>query len=359
MILRWSNQEWATVHVLLDTGCSVPLISNTLADEKDIPTIDHASSIDIRNFSGEIVKGAGERYTLPLTLQYRKHYTQEVFEVAPLEPGVDIFLPFWWVAKHVPQGAWDSEELRFTSRYCLAECTKAAASAFPLDFDEGVLTDPAARLIGYVSAVEDNSSSLRNVPPEFQQFIGIMEKKAADALPAHAPYDMKIELKEGENAPWCPIYPLSELELETLREWLKEMMKTGKIRRSTSPAGSPILFVPKPNGRGLRLCVDYRGINRVTIPNRYPLPLMQELQDRTQGAQFFTKMDLKNGFHLIRIREGDEWKTAFRTRYGLYEFMVMPFGLTNAPATFQDMMNHIFRDMIDLGLLVYMDDLLA
>jgi hypothetical protein len=90
---------------------------------------------------------------------------------------------------------------------------------------------------------------------------------------------MKIELKEGESPPWGPIYPLSELELETLREWLKEMMKTEKIRRSTSPAGSPNLFVPKPNGRGLRLCVDNRGINRVMIPNRYPLPLMQELQD--------------------------------------------------------------------------------
>jgi hypothetical protein len=125
---------------------------------------------------------------------------------------------------------------------------------------------------------------------------------------------MKIELKEGESAPWGPIYPLSELELETLREWLKEMMRTGKIHRSTSPAGSPILFVSKPNGRGLRLCVDYRGINRVTIPNRYPLSLIQELQDRTQGAQFFTKMDLKN---------------------------------------------HVFHDMIDLGLLVYMDDLLV
>jgi hypothetical protein len=95
----------------------------------------------------------------------------------------------------------------------------------------------------------------------------------------------------------------------------------------------------------------------VTVPNCYPLPLMQKLQDRTQGAQFCTKMDLKNRFHLIRIREGDEWKTGFCTRYGLYEFMVMPFGLTNAPATFQDMMNHVFRDIIDLGLLVYMDDL--
>jgi len=136
------------------------------------------------------------------------------------------------------------------------------------------------------------------------------------------------------------------------------MLRTGKIRRSTSPAGSPILFVPKPNRKGLRLYVDYRALNRITFPNRYPLPLMQELQDRVQGAKWFTKLDLKNGFNLILIREGDEWKTAFRTRYGLYEFQVMPFGLTNAPSTFQDLMNHVFSDMIDLGLLVYMDDFL-
>jgi len=85
---------------------------------------------------------------------------------------------------------------------------------------------------------------------------------------------------------------------------------------------------------------------------------MDELQDRTQGAQWFTKIDLKNGYHLVLKCEGDEWKTAFRTRYGLYEFLVMPFGLTNAPATFQDMIHHIFRDMIDLGLVAYIDDLL-
>jgi hypothetical protein len=155
------------------------------------------------------------------------------------------------------------------------------------------------------------------------------------------------------------MYPLSENELEVLREWIKEMLKNGKIQHSTSSAGAPILFVPKPGGRGLQLCVDYRGINRITIPNRYPLPLMQELQDRVRGAQYFTKMDLKSSFALIRIRQGDEWKTAFRTRYGLYEFNIMPFGLTNAHATFQDMMNHVFSDMIDLGLLVYMDDLLV
>jgi len=186
-----------------------------------------------------------------------------------------------------------------------------------------------------------------------------MGKEAADALPDHRPYDCKIDLQEGSTAPWGPIYPLSEEELRTLREWLTEMEKMGKIKHSTSPASSPILFVPKPHGRGLHLCVDYRALNRITIPNRYPLPLMQELQDRVRAAQWFTKMNLKNGFHLIRIREGDEWKTAFRTRYGLFEFQVMPFGLTNAPSTFQDMMTHIISDMLEVEMLAYMDDILV
>jgi len=200
---------------------------------------------------------------------------------------------------------------------------------------------------------------MSKVPIKFRHYLGIMGKEAADALPEHRPYDCKIDLKEGTTAPWGPICPLSEEELRTLREWLKEMEKTGKIKRSTSPAGSPILFVPKPNGRGLWLCVDYRRLNAVTIPNRYALPLMQELQDRVRGAQWFTKMDLKNGFNLIQIREGDEWKTPFRTRYGLFEFQVMPFGLTNVPSTFQDMMNHVLSDMLDVGILAYMDDILV
>ena len=220
--------------------------------------------------------------------------------------------------------------------------------------------DPTAQTIGYVSAIDDEETDiLSRVPRKFRKHWAIMGKKAAEMLPQHRSYDCRIDIKEGEMVPWGPLYPLSEIELETLRDWLKEMLRTGKIRRSTSPAGSPILFVPKPKGRGLRLWVDYRVLNRITIPNRYPLPLMQELQDRVQGAQWFTKMDLKNGFNLIRIREGDEWKTAFRTPYGLYEFQVMPFGLTNAPSTFQDMMNHIFSDMIDLGLLANMDDILV
>jgi len=274
-----------------------------------------------------------------------------------MEKGIDIFLSFSWVEDHPPQGTWSTEEIRFNSPGCLKKCTQYEMAEFSLSWDESILSDPTARIVGHVSVVNDDP--LGHVPMEFRQYLGIMGREAADALPEHRPYDCKIELKDRTTAPWGPIYPLSEVELQTLREWLKEMEKTGKIRRSTSSAGSPILFVPKPNGRGLRLCVDYRGLNVITIPNRYPLSLMQELQDRVQGAQWFTKMDLKNGFNLIRIQEGDEWKTAFRTRYGLYEFQVMPFGLTNAPSTFQDMMNHVLSDILDVGVLAYTDDILV
>jgi hypothetical protein len=154
------------------------------------------------------------------------------------------------------------------------------------------------------------------------------------------------------------MYPLNETELQALRDYLKEMLELGKIRPSKSPAAAPIIFVPKAHGRGLRLCVDYRGLNKVTITNRYPLPIMSELQDRVRGAKIFTKIDLKNGYNLIRIKPRDKWKTVFKTRYGLYEYTVMPFGLSNAPATFQNMMNHIFRDLLDLGLIVCLDDIL-
>ena len=136
------------------------------------------------------------------------------------------------------------------------------------------------------------------------------------------------------------------------------MLASGKIRSRKSPAGAPIILVPKKEGRGLRLCVDYRGLNKVTILNRYPLPLMNELRDCVGGSTIFTKLDLKSGYNLIQIKEGDEWKTAVHTRHGYFEYLVMPFGLANVPATFQNMMNEIFKDMIDLGVVIYFDDIL-
>src|SRR5436853_5838943 len=135
------------------------------------------------------------------------------------------------------------------------------------------------------------------------------------------------------------------------------MLEQGKITPSKSPAGAPILFVPKKNGK-LRLSVDYRGLNNVTGKNKYPLPLMDPLREQVKGATIFTKLDLRDKYYLIHIREGDEWKTAFRTQYSQFEYKVMPFGLCNAPATFQGMMNEVLREFLDQGVVVYLDDVL-
>ena len=134
-------------------------------------------------------------------------------------------------------------------------------------------------------------------------------------------------------------------------------MANGFIQHSRSPAGAPIFFVKKKDG-SLRLVVDYRGLNKVTIRNRYALPLISSLLERLSGAKYFTKLDLRGAYNLVRIRRGDEWKTAFRTRYGHFEYTVMPFGLTNAPAVFQHMANDIFRDFLDIFVIVYLDDIL-
>jgi len=182
-----------------------------------------------------------------MQLQHRGHFSREVFEVCPMDSEVDIFLPYDWIVQHPPQGQWDSPVMRFNSPNCRTKCTKSETADFSLTWDEDVCLDATARVIGHVSGV-GTEDPLGKVPAEFHQYLGVMSKEFADALPEHRSYDCKIDLKEGSTAPWGPIYPLSETELQTLREWLKEMEKTGKIRRSTSPAGSPILFVPKPNG---------------------------------------------------------------------------------------------------------------
>ena len=196
-----------------------------------------------------------------------------------------------------------------------------------------------------------------SIPEKYKDYAEVFCKREADKLPQHRPYDMKIDLLADQQPPWLPIYNLSELELKTLREYLDEMLAKGFIQPSKSPAGAPILFVKKKDG-SLRLCVDYRRLNQISVKNRYPLPLINELLDRLGQSTIFTKLDLRGAYNLVRIHPGDEWKTAFRTRYGHFEYLVMPFGLTNAPATFQHLMNDIFHDLLDHFVVIYLDDIL-
>ena len=193
---------------------------------------------------------------------------------------------------------------------------------------------------------------------EYSDFADVFFPDLASELSKHTRINNHaIELVEGQQPPYGPIYSLEPVELETLKAYIETNLANRFIRRSKSPAGAPILFDRKSNG-SLRLCVDYRGLNNLTIKNQYPWLLIGESLDRLGRAKQFTQLDLTSAYHQMRIREGDEWKIAFRTRYGHFDYQVMPFGLTNAPASFQRYINKILAKKLDIFIMVYLDDIL-
>lgn len=198
------------------------------------------------------------------------------------------------------------------------------------------------------------------VPAKYSDFEDVFTfKEDSSALPPFRPgIDLKIETTAGKEPPWGPMYSMSAEERASVVEYVEDKLAKGHIRRSKSPAGAPVLFTKRKTG-ALRFCVDYRGLNAITKRNSFPLPLPDDLLDRTAGCKIFSVIDLKNAFNLVRIAEGDEWKTAFRTHMGLFEMTVMPFGLTNAPANFQFFIQRVLSDLIDIKCVVYLDDILV
>ncbi|UTT94881.1 hypothetical protein NDA17_001580 [Ustilago hordei] len=203
----------------------------------------------------------------------------------------------------------------------------------------------------------DKVVTAADIPKPYQHLRDVFDEVEADKLPHHTEHDLHLELIEGGKPPQGPLYLKGPKEMSELRRYLDENLEKGFIRPSKSPARSPVLFVPKKDG-GLRLCVDYRGLNEITVKNRAPLPLIEEQLFLLRKARIYTKLDLRAAYNLIRIAKGDEWKTAFGTQLGLYEYLVMPFGLANAPAHFQSFINDIFRDIIGIYVVVYLDDFL-
>jgi len=196
------------------------------------------------------------------------------------------------------------------------------------------------------------------IPEQYHEFLPLFNKVLADRLPPHRPgIDHEVRLQDGETPTWGPLYSMSRAELIVLKEWLEENMSKGFIRQSSSPFAAPVLFEKKPGG-GLRFCIDYRDINSKTIKNRYPLPLIKETLNLLGKARIYTKLDVRGAYNLLRVKEGDEHKLAFRTRYGLYEPTVMQFGTTNAPADFQGYINNAIREALDDFASAYLDEVL-
>ncbi|GJX11418.1 putative reverse transcriptase domain-containing protein [Tanacetum coccineum] len=176
-------------------------------------------------------------------------------------------------------------------------------------------------------------------------------------LPPVRQVEFQIDLIPGAAPVARAPYRLAPSEMQELSDQLQELADRGFIRPSTSPWGAPVLFVKKKDG-SFRMCIDYRELNKLTVKNRYPLPRIDDLFDQLQGSSVYSKIDLRSGYHQLRVRDEDIPKTAFRTRYRHYEFQVMPFGLTNAPAVFMDLMNRVCKPYLDKFVIVFIDDIL-
>ena len=212
---------------------------------------------------------------------------------------------------------------------------------------------------GYLAHVVDTRSSevrLEDVTV-VRDFLDVFPDDLP-GLPPEREIDFPIDLVPGIAPISLPPYRMAPAELKELKTQLQELVDRGFIRPSISPWGAPVLFVKKKDDTW-RLCIDYRQLNKVTIRNKYPLPRIDDLFDQLQGARVFSKINLRSGYHQLRIRESDIPNTAFRTRYGHYEFLVMFFRLTNAPAAFMDLMNHVFRLYLDRFVIVFIDDILV
>jgi hypothetical protein len=313
--------------------------------------------------------------TTPLPLRFGEHYEEVTLDVVPMARHT-VVLGIPWLRRHNPSIDWRKGVLRFERCRCVTDIqpiqeqsclmdetrptqerndqpTERSNKRSPTSTDTDLgKSDPKVRRTGGTNAPPE-------IPKEYQRWARLFqEEDGAEALPIHRPWDHKIPLEPGAKIPFGPLYALSEKELKAQDEWLRKLLRKQWIRKSTSPAASPFMFVPKKGTDKLRGVVDFRRLNDATIKNRYPLPNIAESQDRLSGAKWFTKIDLRDAFYGIRIAKGEEWKTAFRTRYGLYEFQVMPMGLTNAPASCQDLVNETLRDLLDITVIAYVDDIL-
>ena len=280
--------------------------------------------------------------------------------VMPLE-GFEVILGMDWLSRH---RAWldcargrvffEDDHRGVLAYYGIKP--SVSATFVTLMRAERALVDGEVYLVSLTYIGEETGKELRMEDiPVVQEFEDVFRALTELPPPRSNPFTINLELSAAPIAK-AP-YRMAPAELAELKKQLEDLLDKGFIRPSSSPWGAPVLFVKKKDG-SMRLCIDYRGINNVTIKDKYPLPRIDELLDQLRGASLFSKIDLASGYHQIPIAENDVMKTAFNTRYGQFEFVVMPFGLTNAPAVFMRLMNEVFHDYLDKFVIVFIDDIL-
>jgi hypothetical protein len=414
------TMEEASTEAMVDTGATGDFIDQDFVSQAKLPTRKLSQPVPVYNVDGTPNEAGSIREVVDVVMVYKGHSERILLAVTRLGKQ-SMILGISWLDKHNPEIDFRTGTVKMTRclpRCCIGchterkeerntrkrdaqrinACRTGPLPAFVEDIDDeedepevnlpdaepGCLPDepleegdriwaaglfPEAEHIHATSTVSQrlaegfkrNSAPVdhdEHLPPYLQDFHSVFSKESFDELPEPKPWDHAVELVPGASSKGCKVYPLSVSEQKELDAFLKENLESGRIRPSKSPMAAPVFFVKKKDGK-LRLVQDYRALNAMTVKNKYPLPLIPELISKLRGAKYFTKLDVRWGFNNVRIKEGDEWKAAFRTNRGLFEPLVMFFGLTNSPATFQTMMDDIFEDLISAGVVVvYLDDIL-
>jgi transposase InsO family protein len=384
------NVNGHPARILIDGGAQGNVISSSFIKQHNVP-VQSSSPIPVILPNGHQSFSA---HTANITFQRQQYSTTINPIVYPLQK-YDLILGKPWLTDVNPSIDWRTNTLRIhhSGTDIDWECTGFKSSSIStrtrglllshIHFFTEATTPGSEIYLAFVRSQDEHNeqspsisdepatdsntdskppSPLPTLPPEIHKIVhGEYPDVFPTTLPAGLPPDrgdaMRIETDPTADPPFKPVIRLSVAELDELKKQLDDLLSKGLIKPSTSPYGAPVLFVKKTDG-SLRLCVDYRALNRITKKNRHPLPRIDELIDRFRGAKYFTKLDLISGYHQQRIYEPHTHKTAFRCRYGHFEFNVVPFGLTNAPAAFSNMMLKVLDTVLDKWVVVYLDDIL-
>jgi hypothetical protein len=395
------GQKTVMEKAMLDSGATSSFVSNHFLKHHQFSPKPLATPIKVRNVDNTTNKSGYIRSYVELPIKIGDHISRERFLVTDI--GDDrIMMGIDWLKKHNPGINWQTGEIQFTR--CPENCQKKAENkeqngtnplnetteydeedeeidtvSYPIQEIRSARTDetdeywePISDEIGVRIAAkftlsqeiaerttlkEGEKTFEELVPEEFRNFADVFSKEASERMPIRKEYDHTIDIEPGKDPGYSKIYPVSPNEQYAVDEYLEENLAKGYIRPSHSNTAAPTFFVKKKDGK-LRFVVDYRKLNAITKKDRYPLPLTTHLLDKLTNSKVFTTLDLRWGYNNIRLREGDETKAAFVTNRGLYEPLVMTFGLCNAPATFQRMMNDLFKDLINVCVVIYLDDIM-
>ena len=344
---------------MADTGASGLFIDGKYAKEQRIVGIPLKEPLNVYNVDGTLNKQGTITHCARICLTIGERTTWEKFYITGLGRQ-KIILGLPWFRTHNPNIDWITGRISWKKQNQIRNNPEDEEDLL-IHFINGT-NEQEAKI--NASKIHDTQNIVKEeplkerIPKEYHKWLKLFDKKAADRFPKSKVWDHKIELKPEFKPQRAKIYNLTPEEDRELDKFLREQLEKGYIRKSESEMTSSFFFVGKKDGK-LRPCQDYRYLNEWTKKNGYPLPLITELLDKLKGAKLFTKLDVRWGYNNIRIRRGDEWKAAFTTKKGTFEPTVMFFGMCNSPATFQTMMDNIFRKLIDRGqVIVYMDDIL-